>query len=175
MSALSRPLRVGDPWTRIEELEAIIADMRRQAKLDAHEATINRFKSAFGLSPKEATVLERLWRAAPRPVSKNDLMDALYNQDADEPELKIVDVFLCKVRRKLNKGERRTQPAKGPGRETAWQGLIETSWGFGWNLTREGMALCWWALNPANELVSIATREGRLATIDSRKRLEWLR
>lgn len=59
-----------------------------------------------------------------RVQTKQDLMDALYSASADdEPEIKIIDVFICKLRKKL--------------REAGADGLIDTMWGRGYRFNRK--------------------------------------
>lgn len=70
------------------------------------------------LSVKVYQVLETLALRAGHLVERGALLDALYRGDAGEPDPKVIDVFLVKLRRAL-----------GPHR-----GLIETVWGKGWRL-----------------------------------------
>lgn len=53
------------------------------------------------LTAQEAGVFDRLRMARGGVVSKTSLMAALYPLEADEAEIKIIDVFVCKLRRKL--------------------------------------------------------------------------
>lgn len=53
------------------------------------------------LTPQEACLLDRLRAARGGVVSKASLMAALYPLEADEAEIKIIDVFVCKLRKKL--------------------------------------------------------------------------
>lgn len=54
----------------------------------------------FGLSPKEADLLIAL--SDGRSRSKESLLTAMYSdRPNEEPEIKIIDVFICKIRRKL--------------------------------------------------------------------------
>ena len=55
--------------------------------------------------------------------SKQNLMDALYG-GMDEPELKIIDVFVCKLRRKLGEGMPHDE-------------VIETVWGQGYKFAHD--------------------------------------
>lgn len=70
------------------------------------------------LTGSEIAVLEILCRKYPNVVSKAAMMDHLYGDTTEEPEIKIVDVFVCKVRKKVSQiGV-----------------VIETSWGNGYSL-----------------------------------------
>jgi DNA-binding winged helix-turn-helix (wHTH) protein len=67
------------------------------------------------LTKKERELLEMLGSRNGACLSKSQLLDALY-VGRDEPELKIIDVFVCKLRSKLG-------PAKA---------AIQTIWGRGY-------------------------------------------
>ena len=70
----------------------------------------------LGLTRMEARLMRALAEKQDRMVSKGALMDALYFDRTREAEPKIVDVLVCKIRRKL----------RG---QSAW--FIETVWGQG--------------------------------------------
>jgi hypothetical protein len=55
------------------------------------------------LTRQEFTLFEALWSARPRTLSKEKLLDAIYGllPPGDEPEIKIIDVFVCKIRKKV--------------------------------------------------------------------------
>ena len=75
------------------------------------------------LTGKEFGMLSLLTRRAGRVISKESFMDYLYGNNLDdEPEMKIIDVFICKARKKLDDA----QPGLGQ--------LIETVWGRGYKL-----------------------------------------
>lgn len=69
------------------------------------------------LTRKEYEMLELLMLRKGLTLTKDAILTALYG-GMDEPELKIIDVFICKLRRKLTNA--------GAG------GLIETVWGRGY-------------------------------------------
>lgn len=72
------------------------------------------------LTPQEFAMFIALWEARPRTLTKERLMAAIYGlkPDGDEPEIKIIDVFVCKLRPKI-----------------AGMGFaIETAWGKGYRL-----------------------------------------
>ncbi len=55
------------------------------------------------LTASEVDVLTALADAFPRVVPKERLMDALYGLKVDrEPDIKIIDVFICKLRAKIS-------------------------------------------------------------------------
>jgi two-component system cell cycle response regulator CtrA len=71
------------------------------------------------LTRHEAVVLKTLSDRVPRVVTKEALLNELYSHRIDQADIKIVDVFVCRVRKKC-----------GP------LGLtIETIWGEGYRLT----------------------------------------
>ena len=72
--------------------------------------------AAAGLTRMEARLMRALAEKPGRVVGKGALMDAMYFDRVQEAEPKIVDVLVCKIRRKL-RGSART---------------IETVWGQGY-------------------------------------------
>jgi len=72
------------------------------------------------LTPKECSILELLSLRSGVTVSKEMLLDHLYG-GKDEPELKIIDVFVCRLRKKLAQA-------------TDGKHYIETVWGRGYRL-----------------------------------------
>lgn len=95
---------------RIDELERL---------LGMDSSSVNRFPVEWRLTPSEARVLGFL--ATREQASKEAIMLALYVERPDDPpEIKIVDVFICKLRKKV----------KNFGIE------IETLWGQGYRLSR---------------------------------------
>jgi DNA-binding response OmpR family regulator len=54
------------------------------------------------LTGQESALLARLAEVFPRIVAKEALLEWMYQLSTDEqPEIKIVDVFVCKLRKKL--------------------------------------------------------------------------
>ncbi len=97
---------------------ALKLDLRRQM-VEARGKTVN-------LTRKEFEVLRLLFLQKGGVVAKSTFLDHLYG-GMDEPEIKIIDVFICKLRKKL---------------ETALGGdsLIETVWGRGYRVSYEQAA-----------------------------------
>lgn len=77
---------------------------------------------ALGLTPHETGILGALM-ARPETRTKSQLMDALYGlrMTDEEPDQKIIDVFVCRLRRKLK----------------PFGIKIETAWGQGYRLSAE--------------------------------------
>ena len=72
------------------------------------------------LTPKEYEILELLSLCKGTILTKEMFLDHLYG-GMDEPELKIIDVLVCKLRKKL-------------ARATGGHNYIETAWGRGYFL-----------------------------------------
>lgn len=96
------------------DLEAQVQALSRCVSTD----TTHLLQAAFKLTGQETRMLMLLSDGHMR--SKSQLLDGLYWDRANEvPEIKIIDVFVCKVRKKI-----------------AGSGIdIETSWGLGYSLT----------------------------------------
>jgi len=91
---------------------------RLTVKLDDHIAEID--GEPIKLTGKEFGVLELLALRRGQTVTKNQFLNHLYG-GFDEPDLKIIDVFVCKLRRKI-------------ARQTGGQHYIVTEWGRGYTL-----------------------------------------
>lgn len=53
------------------------------------------------LTNQEGAIFAALWSAKPRTLTKEQLLAATADHAFDDRELKIVDVFICKARKKL--------------------------------------------------------------------------
>ena len=116
-------------------LQAIIRRSRGHARsvirtgrlaLDLAARTVEIDGKPLNVTPKEYGILELLSLRRGRTLTKEMFLDHLYG-GMDEPEQKIVDVFICKLRKKIAK---LTGEADIP---------IQTVWGQGYTL-REPMA-----------------------------------
>ena len=119
------------PFHKKELVARIHALIRRNEKLKNHIITCKNLRidiknkqvkildQLITLTPKEYHMLEIIAIRKGRPVSKLAIMNHLYGGDMDEPDLKIIDVFACTLRKKLTKVN---------------QGIncIETIWGRGY-------------------------------------------
>lgn len=97
--------------------------LRRELGLVREAERVSAFKNAWKLTPREAELVDVLYGRNGATASRQLLMDALY-QGRDEPEIKILDVFIAKLRLKIGKP------------------LIGTTWGMGYFLTDAGIAAC---------------------------------
>jgi two-component system, cell cycle response regulator CtrA len=86
---------------------------------DHHTALIG--TKPVHLTNKEQSVLELLAMRKEHVVTKEQFINHLYN-GLNEPELKIIDVFVCKLRRKIF--------------DVAGENYIETVWGRGYILKK---------------------------------------
>jgi two-component system cell cycle response regulator CtrA len=104
-------------------LTAIVGPHRIMVHPNAVTVTIN--GQAIHLTGKEFAMILALASKPNLIITKEMFLDRLYGPLEDEPELKIIDVFVCKVRQKL---------ANVIGKDFAAQ-VIETVWGRGyrWN------------------------------------------
>lgn len=89
--------------------------------IDKKQATMH--NETVKLTHKEYNIIEILSLRKGKIVSKEAILDQLYG-GLDEPEPKIIDVFICKLRKKLmNKSEKLTGKKKN---------YISTIWGQGY-------------------------------------------
>lgn len=87
----------------------------------AHES-VSIAGSQLKLTRKEFLVLEKLMLEKGRNVTREQLLNHLYfNQDS--PDIKIIDVFICKLRTKLQKAAKMGD-------------AIVTSWGVGYRMAK---------------------------------------
>jgi two-component system cell cycle response regulator CtrA len=120
------------PFDKAELLARIQAIVRRSAghaqsvvttgqlsvNLDAHTVEVN--GHSIHLTGKEYGILELLSLRKGTTLTKEMFLNHLYG-GMDEPELKIIDVFICKLRKKLSTA-------------TGDENYIETVWGRGYVL-----------------------------------------
>lgn len=99
----------------IDYVGTLEARLVADSDTDARQGAMN-LQRLFGLTPKEAELLAAF--ADGRPRTKDSLMAVVYGGAMDMPETKIIDVFVCKIRRKI-----------------AGTGIsIETLWGSGYHV-----------------------------------------
>jgi DNA-binding winged helix-turn-helix (wHTH) protein len=70
--------------------------------LDQVSRSISMNGGTARLTGKEYEFLTALLRAFPRVLSRADLMNTLYPNPNDAPDVKIIDVVACKLRKKLD-------------------------------------------------------------------------
>jgi two-component system cell cycle response regulator CtrA len=96
--------------------EATVSTGKLLVNLDNRVASVD--QSPLHLTVKEYSILELLSLRKGTTLSKETLLNHLYD-GMDEPELKIIDVFVCKLRKKLVQA-------------TGGKHYIETVWGRGY-------------------------------------------
>ena len=94
--------------------------LNRDLIIDLERRTVTANDKLIRLSGKEYSILELLSLRLGVIVTKEMVLDHLYG-GRDEPELKIIDVFVCRLRKKLAQA-------------TDGKHYIETVWGRGYRL-----------------------------------------
>ena len=108
---------------RCEDLREEVAFLKRELGLERDADAQVRLRRAFRLSGREASILARLL-ARKGLLPKQTLWQSLYEDGDSEAALKIIDVYVSRLRRAL--------PA----------GSIDTIWGQGYTLTPVGREAC---------------------------------
>ena len=123
---------VTKPFNRGELIARIQAVVRRskghaesvvrvgKLALNLDERTVEVDGKIIHLTSKEYSILELLALRKGTPIKKEMFLNHLYG-GIDEPELKIIDVFICKLRKKLEEA-------------SGGENYIETIWGRGYVL-----------------------------------------
>ncbi len=104
--------------------QSVIRTGKVQVNLDAKTVDVD--GAAVHLTGKEYQMLELLSLRKGTTLTKEMFLNHLYG-GMDEPELKIIDVFICKLRKKLAEA-------------TGGQNYIETVWGRGYVLREPSVA-----------------------------------
>ena len=123
---LTKPFNKGELIARIQAIvrrskghsESIIRTGKLSINLDTRSVEVD--EKPLHLTSKEYAILELLSLRKGTTLTKEMFLNHLYG-GIDEPELKIIDVFICKLRKKL---------ATAAGGEN----YIETVWGRGYVL-----------------------------------------
>lgn len=106
-----------------KELVARLHALVRRA--NGHGSNVLQFGDIrFDMTAKEYAMMELLCLRKGSVVSKESFLDHLYG-GIDEPEMKIIDVFICKLRKKFEEAGVDFNP-------------IETVWGRGYRIKTEG-------------------------------------
>ena len=123
---LTKPFDKGELVARIQAIvrrskgysESIIRTGKIAVNLDTRTVEVN--GQPLHLTGKEYGILELLSLRKGTTLTKEMFLNHLYG-GMDEPELKIIDVFVCKLRKKLSTA-------------TGGENYIETVWGRGYVL-----------------------------------------
>lgn len=122
---------------QITELKDELEEWKRAARVaytGADSDTMLRAFNPWKLTTKEMTLLFSILRRR-NGVSRDQIMVALYTGESvdAQPDIKIVDVFVCKLRRKLANPD---NPQYAVPKDT-----IKTIWGRGYRVEPEGHKL----------------------------------
>jgi len=123
---LTKPFDRGELLARIQAIvrrarghaQPLVRVGRLSVNLESRTAMVD--DQPLHLTGKEYGILELLAMRRGNTLTKDQFLNHLYG-GMDEPELKIIDVFICKLRKKI---------AKATGEET----YVETVWGRGYRL-----------------------------------------
>ncbi len=123
---LTKPFNKNELLARIQAIvrrskghsQSVISTGRLAVNLDARTVEVD--GRAVHLTGKEYGILELLSLRKGTTLTKEMFLNHLYG-GMDEPELKIIDVFICKLRKKLSTA-------------TAGENYIQTVWGRGYVL-----------------------------------------
>lgn len=109
---------------RVEQLTEEVNYYKRELGMVRDSERVGTMQARFRFTTREAAVCDVLLAKAPgATVEKNALFEAAWGDRAYEVEMKILDVFICKIRAKI-------------GRDA-----IETVWGTGYRLSSSGREL----------------------------------
>lgn len=101
----------------------------RESRRPGLDEQCDHWRFRFGMSKALGLVLSELVAHAPAARSKDQLLEAMrpgWRDRVDGPELKIVDVRICQIRRKLE--------------ALGLPDAITTHWGFGYSLSADAAA-----------------------------------
>jgi two-component system, cell cycle response regulator CtrA len=123
---LSKPFNIDELVARVKAIirrskgypDSIVTVADLKVNFDAHVSEMK--GKSLHLTTKEQGILELLATKKDQTVTKEQFLSNLYN-GLDEPELKIIDVFICKLRKKLFEA-------------SGGLNYIETVWGRGYSL-----------------------------------------
>jgi two-component system cell cycle response regulator CtrA len=123
---LTKPFNKGELIARIQAIvrrskghsESIIRTGKLSVNLDTRSVEVD--AKPLHLTSKEYSILELLSLRKGTTLTKEMFLNHLYG-GIDEPELKIIDVFVCKLRKKLSTA-------------AGGENYIETVWGRGYVL-----------------------------------------
>lgn len=107
----------------LEERDTLSEQVRQLQEALAPTTLLPR---AWRLTKTEERFLRAIRAVGPNLLHHERAMLALYGMWDNMPEQKILDVMICKIRRKLMEAQAQVR--------------IETIWGRGWRLTPEGCA-----------------------------------
>lgn len=123
MNASSHHLSRDQVVALLEERDTLLEQVRQLEEALAPTAILPR---AWRLTATEERLLRALRAVGPNVLHHERAMLTLYGMFEDAPQQKILDVLICKIRRKLMEAQAQIR--------------IETVWGRGWRLSAESCA-----------------------------------
>lgn len=84
-----------------EEQHELNLQLRQDLGLVEDRALVSRLIARWALTPKEAALLQCLYARGGMIATKEQILHAIYGHADTAPEVKIVDVFACKIRGKV--------------------------------------------------------------------------
>lgn len=146
MNASSHHLSRDQVVALLEERDTLLEQVRQLEEALAPTAVLPR---AWRLTATEERLLRALRAVGPNVLHHERAMLTLYGMFEDAPQQKILDVLVCKIRRKLMEAQAQIR--------------IETIWGRGWRLSAESCArfdalvaadrAAWGTLDPATSRI----------------------
>lgn len=87
---------------RIADLEEQVAYLKSELGISRDMAIAARFKKAFGLTRGESSIVAMLYSSRFKAFTKDQLFEATRDAGrSEEPGMKVVDVLMYRVRRRL--------------------------------------------------------------------------
>lgn len=106
------------------QLEERVDRLRHELGLMRSAEGEARLQSRYGISRQEARILRYMIGREDRVTTRDALMLDLYSDTLEEPEIRVLDVFVCRIRKRLPSG------------------AIYSVRGQGWALTPDALATC---------------------------------
>ena len=136
---IAKPFRKEELFARLNAIvrrskghaESIIRIGRLTVNIEARTIEID--NQHVHLTSKEYSIMELFAMRKGQVLTKEMFLNHLYG-GIDEPELKIIDVFVCKLRKKLFNCYARGDSKNGRNSRARERGFITTVWGQGYKL-----------------------------------------
>jgi two-component system, OmpR family, response regulator len=111
---LTKPFAFSELLARVQALIRRSSDVAEPTRLTAGELSLDlltrevvRAETKIDLQPREFALLEYLMRNPGRVLSKNMIMEHVWGYDFD-PQTNVVDVLVCRLRNKVDRGFKKT-------------------------------------------------------------------
>lgn len=97
-------MNLQEALSKIDDLQGEVTHYKRELGIMRSRDNFAAYQARWALTPTECLILDTLYTRRGRVTTKQAVMDSLYQQSADEPEIKIIDVYICKIRGKVGRG-----------------------------------------------------------------------